>query len=117
MMGGPGEVRMGLMVRLHHALGERVLELPDRTVDDPLVVGRAADADIQIPSINVAPRQVVLFVHEGHWVVQDAPGSTGTLVNGAALSGARALHGGDVLTLGTETNAPTIRIDSSSIPD
>lgn len=107
---------MGLLVRLKHALGERVLDLPERQADDPLVVGRAGDADIKIPSVNVAPRHLVLFVHEGSWVVQDGPGSTGTRVNGVPLTGAQALRGGDVLTLGTETNAPTLQIDPSSIP-
>src|SRR4051794_18913214 len=40
---------MGLQIRVRHALGERVIELPDRTVDEPLVVGRASTAEIQVP--------------------------------------------------------------------
>jgi hypothetical protein len=103
---------MGLVIRLRHALGERMLELPERAVDQPLVIGRASTADVQIPSIHVGPEHLVLFVHEGHWVVQDAPGGTGTLINGEPLSGARALVAGDVLSLGSETTPPTITIDS-----
>jgi hypothetical protein len=102
---------MGLQVRLRHALGERVLELPGRTVDNPVVVGRAGDADVQIPSIAVGPQHIVLFIHEGKWVVQDTPGGTGTRVNGQPLSGPRALQAGDVLKLGPDPNAPTIEIE------
>src|SRR5687767_10970504 len=78
---------MGLQIRLRHALGERMFELSPRTVDRPMVIGRAADADVQIPSVNVAPRQSVLFVHDGYWVVQEASDSAGTYVNGEPIAG------------------------------
>ena len=108
---------MGLLVRVRHALGERVLELPERGVDDPIVVGRAADADVQIPSINVAPRHLVLFVHEGHWVAQDAGrrAAAGAPDQRAAPVGARRCRGGRA-DLGPEANAPTLEIDPSSMP-
>jgi pSer/pThr/pTyr-binding forkhead associated (FHA) protein len=102
---------MGLQVRLRHALGERVLELPPRTVDRPITVGRGAEADVQVPSIHVGLRQVVLFTHDDRWVVQDAPGGTLTTVNGSALTSARPLKGGDVVAMGSETDAPTLEID------
>src|SRR5687768_10506870 len=99
MMGRPawparGEV-MGLQVRLRHALGERVLELPERAVDDPVVIGRARDADVQIPSINVGLRHLVLFVHDGNWVAQSGPDSMGTSLNGDSMPSTCVLHGGD----------------------
>ena len=47
---------MGLQIRVRHALGQRVIELPDRAVDRPLVVGRAANAEVQVPSVTVAPK-------------------------------------------------------------
>lgn len=102
---------MGLQIRLRHALGERVLELDPRTVDDPLVLGRAAEADVQVPSVNVGARHAVVFIHEGHWVVQDTSASHPTYVNGEALQGPRALYSGDVIVLGTDANAPMIEVD------
>src|SRR5690349_10532730 len=77
-----GKRDMGLQVRLRHSLGEKRYALPARTADRPVTVGRSAQADMQIPSIHAAPVHCVLFVHDGKWVVQDAGGTTGTLVNG-----------------------------------
>ena len=106
---------MGLQVRLRHALGERVLELPSKPVDDPVVVGRAADADVQVPSVNVGSRHAVLFVHDDHWVVQDVSSSHPTYVNGEPLSGPRPLYSGDVVVLGTDANAPMIEVDPDGV--
>src|SRR5688572_28132448 len=108
---------MGLQVRLRHALGERVLDLPERGVDRPVVVGRAADADVQVPSVHVGQRHLVLFVHDGRWVAQDAPGGTGTKINGAALRAARPLQGGDVMALGPEADAPTVEIEDAPVAE
>jgi hypothetical protein len=103
---------MSLQIRLRHALGERTLELPPRTVDNPLVIGRAADADVQVPSINVAPRHSVLFIHEGHWVIQAASDHAATYVNSDLLTtGATWLQIGDVIHLGTDSNAPTLDVE------
>ena len=63
---------MSLQVRLRHTLGERLLELPDRPVDEPVVVGRSSAADVQVPSVTVSQRHCVLVVHEGR---VDATGS------------------------------------------
>jgi hypothetical protein len=102
---------MGLQVRLRHTLGERLLELPERPVDEPVVVGRASTADVQVPSVNVATRHCVLFAHDGLWAVQEMPGTTGTFVNGAKVEGPTPLHVGDLITLGPEVNAPRMEID------
>jgi hypothetical protein len=111
-MVGSGEVRlMALQVRLRHALGERVLELAPRTVDDPIVLGRAAEADVQVPSVNVGAKHAVVFIHEGHWVVQDTSSTYPTFVNGQQLNGPHVLHSGDVIVLGNDANAPMIEID------
>src|SRR5688500_8188692 len=106
-----GDARMSLEVRLRHALGDRLVELPARPIDEPVVVGRSAAADVQVPSITVAQRHCVLFVHEGRWVLQDAGGTTGTFINGKKAEAPTLLRGGDVVTLGTEPNAPTLEID------
>lgn len=103
---------MSLQARLHHPLGERWIELLPRGVDEPLVVGRAVTADIQIPSATVGQRHCVLFVHEGRWVVQDiVGGASGTYVNGSRVQGATFLNVGDVITLGPNGGAPAIEID------
>src|SRR5205085_4946128 len=105
---------MSLQARLRHTLGERWIELPPRGVDEPLVVGRVATADVQIPSVTVAQKHCVLFVHDGLWVVQDVPGSTGTYVNGAKIDGPTLLNVGDVITLGPEASAPSMDVDPAA---
>lgn len=100
---------MGLQVRLRHALGERVLELPDRDVGHPLVVGRGAGADLQVPSVSVAPQHAVLFLHDGQWVVQGHAGIV--TLNGEPLEIAASLQTGDVVGLGAEPRAPTLEVD------
>jgi len=102
---------MSLQVRLRHTLGERLLELPDRPVDEPVVVGRSSAAEVQVPSVTVSQRHCVLFVHEGRWAVQPIPGTAGTFVNGAKVEGPTLLRVGDVVTLGGDANAPAIDID------
>src|SRR5665213_2871380 len=101
---------MPLQVRLRHALGERLMDLPDRTAERPLVVGRSREADVKIPSVTVAAEQCALFVHDGQWVLQDTSGGS-TLVNGAPAPGPTALCIGDVIALGGEANPATIEID------
>lgn len=100
---------MALQVRLRHALGERVFELPERPAAEPLIVGRGRDATLQVPSISVAAQHLVLFVHEGGWVVQ--PMSGVVTVNEDPVDGPRLLQIGDIVGLGAEANAPTLQID------
>lgn len=104
---------MGLQIRLRHALGERVVEVRPRTIDSPLSIGRSKESDLQIPSVTVAARHCVLFVHDGQWVAQDLAGATS--LNDAVLSGPAALHVGDVLTIGAGTAPATIEIDPAGV--
>lgn len=108
---------MGLQVRVRHALGERLVELPDRTVENPIIVGRAAGSEVQVPSVSVAPKHCALFRHEGHWVVQDIGGTTGTYVNGEPVEQATLLQIGDVITVGTESAAPVIEVDPAGVAE
>ena len=78
---------MTLQIRLVHPQGERLLELPEKTIELPAVVGRAADADVQIPAVSVSRRHCVLFVHQGKWAIADGGSSGGTLVNGQRVTG------------------------------
>lgn len=104
---------MGLQIRLRHALGERVVEVRPRSIDLPLVIGRSKESDLQIPSVTVAARHCVLFVHDGQWVAQDLAGATS--LNDVALSGPAALHVGDVLTIGAGNSPATIEIDPAGV--
>lgn len=101
---------MPLQVRLRHALGERLMDLPERNVERPLVVGRAREADVKIPSVSVAAEHCALFTHEGQWVLQDTSGGA-TSVNGQPVEGPTPLCIGDVVALGADANPATIEID------
>jgi len=91
-------------------MGERVLDIPSRSIERPFVTGRGADADCVVPSTSLALRQCVLFVREGRWVVEDwAPG--GTQLNGRPLEGPTPLNVGDVLTIGGGANPAILEID------
>jgi len=102
---------MALLIRMTTAAGTAEWELPPRGIGQPLVVGRLAQADIVIPSQEVSRQHCLLFVHEGRWVVQDAGGKVGTLLNGARLTEGVFLNSGDVITVGIDGKAPTIVVD------
>lgn len=106
---------MPLRVNLSHALGSRVEQFDDRGIDRPLVVGRGAEADLQIPSVQVSSTHCVLFVHEGRWVVQDAGSRAGTFLNGQPIRTPMPVHDGDEVTLGpAETNPPKLLLVETS---
>src|SRR4051794_6100779 len=105
---------MPLQIRVRHALGERLMDLPDRTVEGPAIVGRSSACDVQMPSVNVAPRHCALFRHEGRWAVQDLGGTTGTFIKGKPVTGPTFLHVGDVITVGSESTPPTIEVDPAA---
>jgi hypothetical protein len=102
---------MGLQVRLTHSLGERLIDLQERGVDRPIVVGRSSTAEVQIPSTTVAKRHCMLFLHEGRWAVQDAGSPSGTFLNGKPVKEPAPVRTGDVITIGAEAGAPSITID------
>lgn len=99
---------MALQVRLRHALGEKLLELPEREISEPLLIGRASQADVQVPSIGVSPQHCALFVHEGRWAVQPIHGTT--TLNGSPLTAPAPLLIGDVIGIGADGWA-TLEID------
>lgn len=110
---------MPLCVNLSHALGSRTDRFEDRGVDRPLVVGRAADADLQVPSVQVSATHCVLFVHEGRWIVQDAGSRAGTFLNGQRVHGPMPVHEGDEIALGpADTNPPRLVVmETPAVPD
>ena len=101
---------MGLQVRVRHALGERLVDLEDRSADNPLLIGRSKDADVKIPSVAVASRHGAMFLHDGRWVVQDLSKGA-TYLNGNPMQGPTPLSVGDLLTLGNDASPATIEID------
>src|SRR5258706_3000893 len=102
---------MGLQLRLTDSLGERLIELEARPAERANVVGRAADAEVEVPSSGISKRHCLLFVHEGRWVVRDAGSSEGTFVNGKRLTGAAFVETSDKITLGTGSNPPALEVD------
>lgn len=108
-----------MRVRLIHALGQQEFELSPRSVEEPIVVGRSSQVDLQIPSIDVSPVHAVLFVHEGAWIVQDCYSGSRTLVNGQPIDAPTVLKTGDVITFGEgpkTARLSVISLDSSAIP-
>lgn len=101
-----------MRVRLTHALGSQEFDLADRTLDDPVVIGRSTDADLQIPSIAISKQHAVMFVHNGEWVVQDAGSREGTFVNGQKITGPMKLAVGHTLTLGADASVAQVQIES-----
>ena len=100
---------MPLQVRVRHPLGERLLELPERGVSQPLIVGREKTSDVQVPVITVAPKHCALFVHEEQWVLQPMTGKV--ILGGHAMIKPRALRSGDLIALGDGPAAPTLQFD------
>lgn len=102
-----------MRIHLTHALGEQTFELAPRSVDDPIVIGRSSEADLQVPSIDISVRHAVLFVHQDRWVLQNDVSSSGTRINGRPVHGPVVLKTGDVITFGT--GLQTARMDIVSI--
>lgn len=101
---------MALQVRLRHPLGEKLIDLESRGPENPLIVGRAGDAHVQIPSTQVAPVHCHLFEHDGQWIVADAGGGQ-ICVNGHSVDEPTVVQSGDVITLGRGGAAPRLEID------
>jgi pSer/pThr/pTyr-binding forkhead associated (FHA) protein len=102
---------MGLQLRVTDALGERLLELDGRPPERANIVGRAPDAEVEVPSSSVNNRHCLLFVRDGRWVVQDAGSANGTFLNGKRLSAPATINSGDTITLGVGSSPPRLTVD------
>jgi hypothetical protein len=100
---------MPLQVRFRHSNAVRVLDLPDRDVSHPLVIGSEPGVDLRIPFQPVAPKHAALYMHEGQWIIYGLSGVV--TLGGNALSGPAVLQSGDIVSLGGEPSAPTLEID------
>lgn len=67
---------------------------------DRLVVGRAADCDIQVRDLQVSRRHCLLIYRDGKWQLHDLCSNNGTIVNGVAIQHAELKHG-DQLQFGS----------------
>jgi pSer/pThr/pTyr-binding forkhead associated (FHA) protein len=100
---------MPLKVRFRHASSQRVLDLPDRGLSKPLIIGRGDDVDLRLPFDVVAPQHAALYLKDGVWVIQGISGVV--TLGGRALNGPARLQSGDVIALGAEPSAPTLEIE------
>lgn len=66
---------------------------------DPIILGRAEDADVRLPESSVSEHHARLFNDRGQWVVQDAGGGHETFVNDLRI-GEYALRDGDRIRIG-----------------
>ncbi len=102
---------MALQVRVVHALADQLIDIPERARDSPVVVGRADDAELHIPSNGISRRHCLLYLQGGDWIVEDARSAAGTFVNDNRVTGPLTLNSGDLITLGAEASPPAITID------
>jgi pSer/pThr/pTyr-binding forkhead associated (FHA) protein len=91
---------MPLTVTVRDENNVRMLQIPSRTRQDPVYVGRAEGVDIQIQSINVSAGHCMLYIDEGQWLVEDGGSTQGTHVNGQPITEPTYLNRGDVIRLG-----------------
>lgn len=66
---------------------------------DPIILGRAEDADVRLPERAISEHHARLFNDRGQWVVEDAGGGHDTFVNDLRI-GEYALRDGDRIRIG-----------------
>jgi len=88
---GPGGTAGGSMVLPD---GSRV-----RLADRPMVIGRAAEADIRLADTSVSRRHAEVRPEGDGWNVRDLGSTNGTKVNGAVITD-RKLKDGDTVSVG-----------------
>jgi two-component system, NtrC family, response regulator AtoC len=71
--------------------------------DGMLLIGRGAEADIQLATELASRKHARLLVADGVVRIVDLDSHNGTFVNGERLEGARALETGDVISIGAAT--------------
>ena len=88
-----------------------------------LVVGRAADCDIQVRDLQVSRRHCLLIYRENKWQLHDLCSNNGTIVNGVAIHHAELRHGDQlrfgatVLTLTAAPQFPAVSESPSALRD
>ncbi|MET9505440.1 FHA domain-containing protein [Streptomyces sp. NPDC006622] len=84
-----------------------VVDRPDRLrgrvfvlEDQPMLVGRDSDCQIQVGDPGVSRRHAVVWRASGRTTVEDLASTNGTMLNGHPVLGQQVLHSGDVLDFG-----------------
>ncbi|MEU5894574.1 FHA domain-containing protein [Streptomyces sp. NPDC047461] len=84
-----------------------VVDRPDRLRgqvfvlhDQPMLVGRDSDCQIQVGDPGVSRRHEVVWRASGRTTVEDLASTNGTMLNGHPVLGQQVLHSGDVLDFG-----------------
>jgi hypothetical protein len=88
-------------------ISEGVLAVPGGQVlrigEQPIIIGRQPDCDIVFDDPNISRRHAEVRVAAGEYTISDLGSTNGTKVNGVAVSLARALRDGDIITLGSNS--------------
>ncbi|BBC28867.1 uncharacterized protein SGFS_001580 [Streptomyces graminofaciens] len=89
------------------SLPQLVVDRPDRmrgrvfVIDNqPMLVGRDSDCQIQVGDPGVSRRHAVVWRASGRTTVEDLASTNGTMLNGHPVLGQQVLHSGDVLDFG-----------------
>ncbi|MER7492264.1 FHA domain-containing protein [Streptomyces pharetrae] len=88
---------------LPHLVVDRPNRLRGRTfvlADQPMLVGRDPDCQIQVGDPGVSRRHAVVWRASGRTTVEDLASTNGTMLNGHPVLGQQVLHSGDVLDFG-----------------
>lgn len=81
----------------------------------PLIIGRSADADIEVDDYWVSQYHCTIEEVDGALEVHDLASRTGTFVNGSRVTRVR-LHPGDQLTVGRTKLCPQFQSSSDLVP-
>lgn len=97
---GPSQVEAGEATLVGAATGRAVLAAREIPLRGTTLLGRAADADVDLPSVQVSRHHARIDVRPSQTLLTDLGSSNGTFVNGTRLRAATPLHRGDVVTIG-----------------
>lgn len=70
------------------------------TGNSPLLIGRAADAGLDIEDDYASSRHARIYSHEDGWVIEDLQSTNGTYVNGQAISAPTLIGPEDTVRIG-----------------
>ncbi len=68
-------------------------------LDTSILIGSALDNHLILDAPDIDSSHASLELRDGHWVMQDLGGSSGTIVNGEIIEGPFILYHGDLIEL------------------
>jgi hypothetical protein len=99
---------MSLHLQITTSLGRETHPFDQRGPDKPIVLGRGASCDVQLPSTRIAGQQAAFFFSRGTWAVQNVDPRVPLTLNGRRVDGATPIVAGDVVSLGAPEDPTTI---------